>query len=200
MKILIVVAHPDPGSFNRAIADVAAETVRRCGHEVVLHDLYAEKFDPLLPAVELAKNASLPPDIAKHCADLASADGIVIAHPNWWGQPPAILKGWIDRVVRPGLAYEFRAGDNGEGVPAGLLKARAAVVFNTANTLAEREQAVFGDPLEAMWKQCVFDLCGVKRFRRKTFTVVVTSTLPQRQRWLTEVSETVREIFPPAGR
>lgn len=55
------------------------------------------------------------------------------------GQPPAILKGWVDRVIRAGVAYEFAEGDSGEGVPIGLLKAKSALVFNTSNTLEERE-------------------------------------------------------------
>ena len=54
-------------------------------------------------------------------------------------QPPAILKGWIDRVMRPGVAYEFLEGDSGEGVPNGLLKAKTALVFNTSNTPEDRE-------------------------------------------------------------
>ena len=54
-------------------------------------------------------------------------------HPNWWSQPPAILNGWLDRVVRPGVAYEFRKDDAGRSLPVGLLRARAAVVLNTAN-------------------------------------------------------------------
>ena len=78
--------------------------------------------------------------------------------------PPAILKGWIDRVLRMEIAYRFVANDKGEGVPVGLLKARAAIVFNTANTPEDRERETFGDPLESLWKKCVFDLCGVKEF------------------------------------
>jgi putative NADPH-quinone reductase len=134
--------------------------------------------------------------VARHCDDLAAAEGIVVVHPNWWGQPPAILKGWIDRVIRPGVAYEFREGDSGEGVPVGLLRARAALVLNTANTPRERELAAFGDPLEALWKRCIFDLCGVQRVERRTFEVVVTSTPAQRAAWLAAVRDDVARLFP----
>ena len=128
--------------------------------------------------------------------ELENADGIVIVHPNWWGMPPAVLKGWIDRVFRPGRAYEFVDGDNGEGVPRGLLKARAAVVFNTTNTYPEREQTVFGDPLERIWKDCIFGLCGVDVVHRRCFGVVAVSSPEQRARWLVEVGETMRRLFP----
>jgi putative NADPH-quinone reductase len=100
-------------------------------------------------------------------------------------------------VLRPEVAYRFREGDSGEGVPEGLLQAKAAVVFTTSNTPREREQAVFGDPLETLWKNCIFGLCGVRLFYRKNFAVVVTSTPAQRQTWLEEVREMLC-IFTPA--
>jgi putative NADPH-quinone reductase len=200
MKILVVLAHPDPGSLNHALAGAAAEAARRAGHEVTVHDLYAERFDPILPAPEIPKGAPLPPWLERHCADLAAADGIVVVHPNWWGQPPAILTGWIDRVVRPGVAYAFEEGDGGEGVPVGLLRARTAVVLNTSNTPADREREVFGDPLEAIWRRCVFDLCGVKDVRRRTYGVVVTSSAETRRAWLADAAALVAEVFPAAGR
>ena len=133
----------------------------------------------------------------EHCQEIAQADGIVIVHPNWWGQPPAILKGWVDRVLRPEVAYRFGEGDAGDGVPVGLLQAKAAVVFNTSNTPRARELAVFGDPLETLWQNCIFGLCGVRLFYRKNFAVVVTSTPAQREAWLDEVREMLC-IFTPA--
>jgi putative NADPH-quinone reductase len=196
VNVLVVLAHPDAGSLNHAIANTAAGALERLGHAVVSHDLYAERFDPVLPPAEIARDAALDVSVQAHCDHLANADGIVIVHPDWWGQPPAILKGWIDRVMRPGVAYEFREGDGGEGVPVGLLRARAAVVFNTSNTPAERERSAFGDPLDALWKRCIFELCGVSDVRRRMFGVVVTSTPEERRGWLREVEAMVGEAFP----
>ena len=119
----------------------------------------------------------------------------MIVHPNWWGQPPAILKGWIDRILRAGVAYEFAEGDSGEGIPVGLLKAEVALVFNTSNTTRARELQAFGDPLEMLWGKCIFDLCGVRNFHRKTYQVIVTSTLEQRNAWLKDVEETINGCF-----
>ena len=195
MRISIILAHPDAKSFNHAIAHSAAEHLRQNGHSVVLRDLYAEGFDPLLPACEFPQQASLPDEIDLHCREISAADGIVIVHPNWWGQPPAILKGWVDRVIRPGVAYKFLDGDSGEGLPVGLLKAKAAVVLNTSNTSPQRELAAFGDPLETLWKNCIFGLCGVANFRRETFGIVVTSSEAQRKAWLGRVREIVDRYF-----
>jgi NAD(P)H dehydrogenase (quinone) len=195
MKISVILGHPKRGSFNHAIAETVVQALKTNGHEVAFHDLYQEAFDPVLPDVELPKGAVVPTLIMRHCDEIAAADGIVIVHPNWWGQPPAILKGWIDRVIRPGVAYEFKEGDSGEGIPVGLLRAKSALIFNTSNTDAQREQEVFGDPLERIWKDCIFGLCGVKHVNRRTFGVMVMSTEQQREAWLDEVRETVGRCF-----
>ena len=195
MNISVILAHPNKGSFNHAIADAVVTTLRDMGHEVRFHDLYAEQFDPVLPSGEIPRSAALSGDVMKHCEEIAVADGVVIIHPNWWGQPPAILKGWVDRVIRPGVAYEFLDGDSGEGVPCGLLRAKTAIVLNTSNTSKERERTVFGDPLETIWKNCIFGLCGITNVHRRTFSVMVTSTEIKREEWLREVRELVQSAF-----
>lgn len=194
--VSVILAHPRHGSFNHAIAAVVLQTLETQGHEINFHDLYQESFDPVLLTPELEREAFLHPDLERHCQEIARADGIVIIHPNWWGQPPAILKGWVDRVLRPEVAYRFEEGDSGEGVPKGLLQAKAALVFNTSNTPTERELAVFGDPLETLWKNCIFGLCGVPLVVRKNFAVVVTSTDDQRQAWLEDVKEMAAILCP----
>jgi NAD(P)H dehydrogenase (quinone) len=195
VQILVIIGHPDPASFNHALAHAVCQALRADGHEVVFHDLYAEGFDPFLRKEEISETGIVPSEIQQHCQELRNAEGIVVVHPNWWGQPPAILKGWIDRVFRPGVAYRFEEGDSGEGVPIGLLRARAALILNTSNTPEARERSIFGDPLETLWKSCIFDLCGVPVVRRRMFGVIVTSTAEQRQRWLGEAAELARGLF-----
>ncbi|HHV28209.1 MAG TPA: NAD(P)H-dependent oxidoreductase [Clostridium sp.] len=196
MKILVVLGHPHKGSFNHAIAHTAIDVLKSNGHEVVFHDLYEEGFDPVITHEEIPKDGEIDSVIRTHCEQISDADGIIVVHPNWWGQPPAILKGWIDRVIRPGVAYKFEENDSGEGVPVGLLKAKTAIVFNTSNTFHDREIKVFGDPLETIWKNCIFGLCGVNNFYRKMYGVIVTSTLEERQKWLDDVKEVVNRFFP----
>lgn len=195
MKVSVILAHPNKKSFNHAIAETAVEALKQNGHEVYFHDLYEEKFNPILSIEEIPKDSCLPPEIEKHCKEISEAEGIIIIHPNWWGQPPAMLKGWADRVIRPGVAYEFLESDKGEGVPNGLLKARVAIVFNTSNTETEREKEVFGDPLETIWKNCIFDLCGVTNFYRRMFNIIVISSEEQRNAWLKEVRQTIDKYY-----
>ena len=65
---------------------------------MTVHDLYAEGFEPVSGADAI---------VHRHRDEIASADGLVVVHPNWWGKPPAIMAGWLDRVIVPGVAYDF---------------------------------------------------------------------------------------------
>lgn len=196
MEISVILAHPYPESFNHAIYQAVLETLTINGHQINAHNLYEEGFKPLLQGSELATGETSDPLVLKHRQEIKKAQGIIIIHPNWWGQPPAILKGWMDRVFRSGVAYEFEEGDDGSGIPEGLLVAGVAIVFNTSNTPAEREMRVFGDPLERIWRDCIFDFCGIKNYYRKMFRVIASSTLDEREQWLEEVKETVNNYFP----
>ena len=116
----------------------------------------------------MGKGAPSDPVLRKHCEEITGADGIMIVNPNWWRQPPACLKGWLDRVIRAGVCYEYVEIGGGLGQPNGLLKAQAALVLNTSNTPTERELKVFGDPLERTWRACIFSLCGVTASRENS--------------------------------
>ena len=196
MRISVIVAHPNPKSFNHAIAEAAVAELKAAGHQVAYHDLHAEKFDPLLPASEFPQKAALPPAIEAQVREMAEADGVIVVHPNWWSQPPAILKGWLDRVLRPGAAYKFGAGPNGEGIIIGLLKVQAALVFTTSNTPPAKDVELYGDPLDNLWKRCVWGFCGVKTVHRESIAPVITSTPEQRAAWLAKAGELTRQLFP----
>ncbi len=190
MKVFVLIGHQKQGSFCHAIAATAVEELKAAGHTVIYHDLYAEKFDPILPDEEIPKNGMLDPIVRCHCDELIAADGYVIVHPNWWAMPPAILKGWLDRVLRQGVAYEFTAQSVN-----GLLKGRKAVVFTTSNTPRDDELRLFSDPLENLWKTCVFNFCGVEDFFRRNFESIIMSTPKQRASWLEEVRQIIRQRF-----
>ena len=147
---------------------------------------------------EVPENAKLPAKIKKHCAEIARVEGLVIVHPNWWSQPPAILTGWIDRVLREGLAYDFPPGPEGAaGLPIELLgHIRAALVLNTSDTPKIREDRILKDPLQKIWKNTL-TYCGVKKFYRKMFRVVVTSTAQERKTWLGQAAKITCRLFPP---
>ncbi|MBM6977970.1 NAD(P)H-dependent oxidoreductase [Intestinimonas butyriciproducens] len=191
--MLVLLAHPGRDSLNAAMAQAAADALRANGYGVWLHDLCAEGFDPVMPAAEASGAPTQDPLVLQYQQELAKADGIVVIHPNWWGQPPAILTGWLDRVLREGVAYALpKAGEE----PAPLLKARAALVFNTSNTPAPVEDAAYGDPLQRIWQNCVFGLLALPAFDRCLFRPVSGSTPETRTGWLGEVASMVSAYFP----
>ncbi len=193
--ISLILAHPYQKSFNHAIFHQAIQTLEGNGYKVYAHDLYAEHFDPLLSVDEIATD-NIPKEVKSYCDEILNSDGLVFIHPNWWGQPPAILKGWMDRVMRNGMAYKFEEGDSGGGIQIRLLKGKTGIVFNTSNTAPEREKSVFGDPLEIIWKKCVFEFCGITNYYRRTFSIVADRTEEQRREWLGEVDQILNNFFP----
>ena len=197
MRISIILGHPRRESFCHAIAAVASEMLAANSHDVVLHDLYSEGFDPLMRADEAVARVTDDPLVEQHCLEVAAAEGLIVVHPSWWGMPPAILKGWIDRVIRPGVAYDLEADSTGSRTRhVGRLKVRTALVFNTADTPLVVEQSKFGDTLGLLWQSYIAALCGIPDLRRISFGVMGTSTPAQRTGWLDEVRTSVAEYFP----
>jgi putative NADPH-quinone reductase len=186
----VYLAHPRPGSFNHALYGAVQDELRAHGCEVRAHDLYAEGFGPLLTAEETGTvdPADRSPDeqLALHRAEVATLDALVLIHPNWWGMPPAVLAGWVQRVLAPGVAYKLGTA---EGEPAGLLRAGRALVLNTSDTPEARERDEFGDPLERIWAACVLPYVGVTDVRRTVFRTVTDSPAELRADWLRQARE-----------
>ncbi|WP_245746517.1 NAD(P)H-dependent oxidoreductase [Nocardia altamirensis] len=128
----------------------------------------------------------IPATPESRCFQHISVHASAFVHPNWWGMPPAILVGWVQRVLTPAVAYKL---DEASGEPAGLLRVRRALVLNTSDTTVERERDVFGDPLAQIWAACVLPYVGVEDIRRKVFRMVTNSTADQRETWLKEARE-----------
>jgi NAD(P)H dehydrogenase (quinone) len=117
MRILVLYAHPDSGSFGAAVHRTVVETLRRCGHDVDDCDLYAEGFDPVLSRAEWAGYLQVPANRAPveyYVRRLEQAEGIVLVFPVWNFGFPAILKGFLDRVFLPGVSFRL---DNGLAQP-----------------------------------------------------------------------------------
>lgn len=111
MKVLVVHAHPDPDSFGAAVRDAVLRGLD--GHEVTLLDLEAEDYQPCLTAADYEHydtNGADHPDpvVAAHIAALQEAEAVVFTFPTFWSGLPAILKGWIDRTLLPGVGFSVR--------------------------------------------------------------------------------------------
>ena len=110
MHVLVVFAHPVETSYGAALKDRIVEALG-VHHTVDLLDLYAEQFDPVMSAEERLGYHEIPTNqapVADHVARLIAADGVVLCFPAWTFGPPAILKGWFDRVMLPGVAFNIQ--------------------------------------------------------------------------------------------
>lgn len=109
MNVLVIHAHPVPESYNRALLEAAVQTLRAGGHSVTVVDLNADDFDPRLKMQERRDyhdtTTPLPADLAGYVQALRTHDALLFVFPTWCFGLPAILKGWLDRVLRPGVAF-----------------------------------------------------------------------------------------------
>lgn len=199
VELTVVVAHPAlAGSFCGAVVErvlLEAESLRA---DVVVQDLYADGFDPVLTAQEAVavdrgeRPAAGDELVATYQRRLADTDVLVVVHPNWWGKPPALMSGWLDRVLAPGVAYKLTGG--AAGTPTSLLQL-AALVVTTGDTPAEREAAVFGDPLAAIWERCVLPYVGADPGARVHISPVHGVPADVLGERLDEVAELVRKML-----
>ena len=161
-NVLIVYAHPEPKSFNAALAERATAALREAGHRVTVSDLYGEGFDPVAgrhdfvsaanPDVfhyqseqaHAARTGGFSPEIAREQRRVAEADFLILQFPLWWGGVPAILKGWFDRVLAYGFGYV-----DGARYDTGLFRGRHALLSVTTGgpTMRFGPEGVYG-PIE----------------------------------------------------
>ena len=150
MNTLIVLGHPEPKSFNGALRERAAATLGALGHAVRMSDLYARGFGARVTRGDFTaardpdffkvtreqahawKTNGFAPDIAREMDDLRWAELVILQFPMWWFGPPAVMKGWIDRVFVPGLTY-----GRGAWFETGGMKGKRALVSITIDTGAE---------------------------------------------------------------
>lgn len=123
MHALIVVAHPRRTSFTHSLASEFIRGLASATHSHDLLDLYGERFEPALTPAELA--GLRPEDVREHQSRVREAQGLVFIYPIWWSAPPAILQGWLQRVMTPGFAFRH---DQGRRVS--LLHHRAQMIIN----------------------------------------------------------------------
>ena len=110
MHVLLIHCHPRPDSFNAALRDAAVAGLTAAGHTVEQRDLYAEGFDPVLSTHQRGvyfDEAANALGLEDHVAALRRAEALVLVYPTWWFGMPAMLKGWLDKVWLPGVAFQL---------------------------------------------------------------------------------------------
>ena len=112
MKWYVLLAHPNPGSFNHAVSSAFVEGLKETGAAYKVNDLYASGFNPLMAGDDFSQfedGGVLPEDVVTEQEKVDAVDGLALIYPVWWNEAPAILKGWFDRVLSRGWAYDISA-------------------------------------------------------------------------------------------
>ncbi len=128
MKHLIIYAHPHIGSLNHFLKETAVYTLEKANHEVRIRDLYELNFNPVLSLRDMAgqRKGQVAPLVGEEQKHIEWAEAITFIYPIWWTGMPAIMKGYIDRVMSYGFAYRYD-----QGIQKGLLSGKQAFVVNT---------------------------------------------------------------------
>ena len=179
MRVLVLYAHPLPDSFHASLHRLVLETLRGAGHEVDDCDLYAEGFDPVLSAAERRGYHEVPSNrlpVAGYVERLLRAEALVLCFPTWTFGPPAILKGFFDRVLMPGVAFHL---NEGRPVTPGLtnLKRIAAV---TTYGRPRRTVLWVGDLPRRMVTRYLRSLTGMRARVRYLALYHMNAATPQR--------------------
>jgi len=189
MKVLVIYAHPNPKSFNHAILESFTRGLAEAGHPYEKVDLYGINFNPCLRGEDIAQlmEGKVPDDVRAQQEKVSEAEGLVFIHPIWWTGPPAILKGWIDRVFSIGFAYAF---DEKDGHPIGLLKNQKALVINTSGAAEEDAKVTGSDELiKKLMDDAMLRFCGINNVQRVVFFNVLMTDEKTRSGYLNEAYE-----------
>jgi putative NADPH-quinone reductase len=196
-RALIVYCHPKEGSFTSAVRDTVVARLAAKGAEVRVIDLYARGFDPTLSRAEWEGYVDAPANRAPVAADVESlqwADTLIFVYPTWWYALPAVLKGWVDRVFLPEVAFLMPAGQN-QTIRPGLTNIRRLGVFTTCG--ASWWLTVFvGAPGKRMLMRGIGLLCSPRA--RKVFAahyLMDSSTPESRARHLARVAERMDRLL-----
>jgi NAD(P)H dehydrogenase (quinone) len=192
MKHLIVYSHPNPGSFCHAILETTSVALKAKRHEVVVRDLYALDFNPVLKGTDMVGIVSgkVPAEIKAEQDKITWADVITFIYPIWWTGLPAMVKGYIDRVFTLNFAYSIGASG-----PIGLLEGKRVVIFNTAGAAKEiYDSTGMFDAMKKAADTGIFNFCGMEVLEHKFFTSVPSTDDATRKGYLSEV-KTVMDRF-----
>jgi len=198
VKHAVILAHPKPDSFCATIARTCVEHLRATGHTVLLRDLYALDFDPRLRASELPSASGAHPaaDIVAERGLVGDVDSFIFVYPFWFNAPPAILKGYVDRMFSMGFGYA-----PGLGGTESLLDDKTLLSFSTSG--APEDWVNDTGALKAL--MTVFDLhlsgvCGLRVLDHMHFGSIVSNiTEESRSDVLQRVRVGLDDLFGPAA-
>jgi NAD(P)H dehydrogenase (quinone) len=196
MRVLIVFNHPYEGSFCNSILNSIKKGLAAGDHEIDLIHLDNDNFDPVMRAKDLKAFAlartdpeqahqMLDKQVQEYKQRIERAEHIVFIFPIWWELMPALTKGFIDKLIFPGIAYEYK--DKGIGMSCVLNDLKGVTMITTMNTPSIAYRLIFGNAIKKALLLGTFWKIGVKNRKWINLTNVKSVTADKRTQWLNEL-------------
>ena len=187
-KIFLIYGHYNDSSFNAAIKDTFIKQAKEIGHKVDFVDLYKEKFDPVFDGEDKDET------VKDHRRRIEESDVITLIAPIWNFRMPAIVEGWIDKVLAPPWAFRFKKLFGNYGYPIGNLKGKKAVVFCTYGSPQFAVKTFFYNMPTKRLRRGVFNICGITDVTYRRYFAVPFVSDEKRKKFLDDVKKTTSKI------
>ncbi|MDB1652956.1 NAD(P)H-dependent oxidoreductase [Enterococcus durans] len=190
MKTLIIYNHPYEGSYNHAILESVVKGITRAQGKYEVIDLDKENFHPVMTSADLlgfVKHQAVDPIAISYAEKIKEADHLVFIFPIWWEMMPALTKGFIDKVIYPGLTYDYK--ENGISMVSLLPKLKATTVITTMNTPKIMYKLTYGNALKKALIKGTFKKSGMKNVNWISLNMVKMSKVEKRQKWLKNIEQ-----------
>lgn len=186
-KILVINGHPAKDSFCDTIAKTYAKAAAGSGKDVVVMNLYDLNFNlNFTGSYNREMHTSDENDILMTREKIKWAQHIVVVHPVWWGSVPALLKGFLDRILIPGFAFKYKKNSPFWDK---LLSGRTATIIYTADTPIWYYNLIYQAPSVNMMRKRVLGFCGIKTTEVLGFGSMRFTKPEQRKKWLEKIEK-----------
>ncbi|WP_300570644.1 NAD(P)H-dependent oxidoreductase [Flavobacterium sp.] len=191
MNILIVFNHPYEGSFCNSLLNSVQNGLKMASHSIDLIHLDKEEFNPVMSAQDLKAFRDRKPvdsQVISYQQRLEKADHLIFIFPIWWELMPALMKGFIDRVIFPGLAYDYANKSNTRMKPL-LKRIKGVTVITTMNTPGFIYRWFFGNAIQRALIRGTFWKLGYKNRKWISYNRVKMVNQSKREEWLVKLEK-----------
>lgn len=188
MKTLIIYNHPYDGSFCHAILETTKKGLKKAGHIVNVIDLDKECFNPVMTDQDLLafkNHKMIDQQSKKYITKIKEADHLIFIFPIWWELMPAMTKGFIDKIIFPGSAYDYT--NSNYGMTSLLANIKSTTVITTMNTPKSLYAIKYGNAIKNAMIKGTLKKIGLKNIKWISFNQVKRSKESQRKKWLTNL-------------
>ena len=189
MKVAIVFNHPYQGSFCNAILNAVTTGLQRANHQIDLIHLDNDNFNPVMTAADLKAfrdKQPVDPKVLEYSERIKSADHLIFIFPIWWELMPAMTKGFIDKVIFPGVAYDYTNKENTRMKPL-WNNLKGVTMITTMNTPNWLYSLLFGNAIKKAMLMGTFWKIGFKNRKWISFNKVKQVSKEKREKWLTKL-------------